>query len=52
MAYMDALPDQPNSKKVNREILDSKLIEPDNVGHIPYVQTLDQFIELVLNFVD
>lgn len=38
-------------RKTNREISDSKLVELENVGHIPHVQTLDKFMDAVLNFI-
>ena len=38
-------------KKLNQEIPGSKLIELENVGHIPHIQTLDKFINAVLDFI-
>lgn len=38
-------------RKVKSEIPDSKLVELENVGHIPHVQTLDKFIGAVLDFI-
>lgn len=37
-------------KKTKAEIPNSKLIELENVGHIPHVQVFDEFIESVLQF--
>jgi len=37
-------------KQINREISGSKLIELSGVGHIPHVQTLDKFIDAMLEF--
>jgi len=38
-------------KQINREISDSKLVELTGVGHIPHVQTLDRFIDAILEFI-
>ena len=38
-------------RKTNREIPDSKLVELENVGHIPHVQTPEKFMDEVLNFI-
>lgn len=38
-------------KQINREISDSKLVELTGVGHIPHVQTLDKFIDAILEFI-
>ncbi|MEJ7861566.1 MAG: alpha/beta hydrolase [Pyrinomonadaceae bacterium] len=38
-------------KQINREISGSKLIELSGVGHIPHVQTLDKFIDAMLEFI-
>ncbi len=37
-------------RKTNREIAGSKLVEIEAVGHIPHVQTLNRFMDAVLNF--
>lgn len=39
-------------KRINGEIPDSKLVELVGVGHIPHVQTLDDFMKSVLEFVE
>lgn len=38
-------------KKLSAEIDNSKLIELENVGHIPHVQVFDEFMRAVLEFV-
>lgn len=38
-------------KKINAEIPDSKLVEFENVGHIPHVQIFDAFMSAVLEFI-
>lgn len=38
-------------KKIKGEIPNSKLVELEAVGHIPHVQTLDKFMDAVLNFI-
>lgn len=37
-------------KKLKAEIPDSKLVEIENVGHIPHVQVFDEYMKAVLNF--
>ena len=39
-------------KKINSEIPDSKLVELENVGHIPHVQVFDEFMNSVLEFIN
>ncbi len=38
-------------KKINGEIPNSKLVELAAVGHIPHVQTLNKFMDAVLDFI-
>ena len=38
-------------KKTAAEIPDSKLVEFENVGHIPHVQVFDEFMKAVLEFI-
>ncbi|MDQ3323214.1 MAG: alpha/beta hydrolase [Acidobacteriota bacterium] len=38
-------------KRVNREISGSKLVEYENVGHIPHVQVFDSFTDELLKFI-
>lgn len=38
-------------RRLNREISGSKLIEYENVGHIPHVQVFDRFMNAVLEFI-
>lgn len=52
-------PDQQNrhgqypelGRRVSREISGSKLVEFENVGHIPHTQVFDRFMDEVLNFI-
>lgn len=37
-------------RKINREIKNSRLVELDNVGHIPHIQTPDKFKSALLDF--
>lgn len=39
-------------KKLNGDISGSKLIELENVGHIPHVQVFDEFMKAVLKFIE
>jgi pimeloyl-ACP methyl ester carboxylesterase len=39
-------------RKLKSEIPDSKLVEFENVGHIPHVQVFDEFISAVLQFIN
>lgn len=39
-------------KNLNREISGSKLIELENVGHVPHVQVFDEFMKAVLGFIE
>lgn len=38
-------------RKLNAEIRGSKLVELENVGHIPHVQVFDEFMSAVLEFI-
>lgn len=38
-------------RKIKSEIPDAKLVEFENVGHIPHVQVFDEFMKAVLEFV-
>ncbi len=37
-------------KKINIEIKGSKLVELENVGHIPHVQEFDKFMQALFGF--
>ena len=38
-------------KKTNQAIPNSRLIELDNIGHLPHIESFDRFIQPLLEFI-
>ncbi|CAA7391571.1 alpha/beta fold hydrolase [Chryseobacterium fistulae] len=42
---------QELGKKIQKQILGSKLVEIENVGHLPHIEVYDQFFKALFNFI-